>query len=56
MSSPAEHQIATRQRRFGLLEALLVVAILAFGGFALMSDGRLTANDLLAGVNDTIGR
>jgi hypothetical protein len=56
MFSRAEHPRPARSRRFGLTEALLIAAILAFGGFALVSDGRLTPTDLLAGFDETIGR
>lgn len=56
MFSPADNPATARPRRFGLREALLVVGILAFGGFALISDGRMTPEDLFAGVTETIGR
>jgi hypothetical protein len=45
-----------RHRRFWLAEAMLVAAILVFGGFALMSDARLSPTDFLAGMNDVVGR
>jgi hypothetical protein len=50
----ALRRFANRTRRLWLAEALLVLAILAFGGFALLSDARLTPTDLLAGVNQVV--
>jgi hypothetical protein len=44
------------RRRFGLTEAVLVVAILAFGGFAMVTDGRQSFSSLLAGYDQAIGR
>lgn len=44
------------RRRFGLTEALLVVAILLFGGFALVTDGRMSLGSLLDSYDETIGR
>lgn len=44
------------RRRFGLTEAVLVIAILLFGGFALLSDGRPSVSSLLAGYDEAIGR
>ena len=38
-----------RIRRLWITEALLVAAILVFGGFALLSDARLTPSELLTG-------
>jgi hypothetical protein len=46
----------TVRRRFGFTEALLVVAILMFGGFALVTDGRQSVGSLLAGYDQAIGR
>lgn len=46
----------TSGRRFGIVEALVVAAILAFGGFVLVSDGRQSLTSLLAGFDETIGR
>ncbi len=45
-----------RPRRFWLAEALLVAAILAFGGYALLSDARLSPQQLLNSVSDFAGR
>lgn len=45
-----------RRRRFWLAEAMLIAAILAFGGFALMTDARLSPTDLLAGMDAIVGR
>jgi hypothetical protein len=57
MFSPAEqNEIAPRHRRFRLAEALLIAGILVFGGFALLSDGRMTPEALLAGFDQAIGR
>jgi hypothetical protein len=44
------------RRRFGLAEIAVVVAILAFGGFTLVADGRQSLSDLLAGFSETISR
>ena len=49
-------QQSSGRRRFGIVEALLVAAILAFGGFVLVSDGRQSVASLLAGFDETIGR
>ncbi len=45
-----------QSRRVFIAEALLVAGILVFGGFALVSEGRLTPADLLAGFDQTLGR
>ena len=42
------------RRRFGFAEIAVVVAILAFGGFTLVADGRQTLSDLWAGLSETI--
>jgi len=44
------------RRRFGLTEAVVVVAILLFGGFALVSDGRQSVDSVLAGYAEAVGR
>ena len=44
-----------RFRRLWITEALLVAAILIFGGFALMSDARLTPSELLSGLTQLVG-
>ena len=46
----------TRLRRLWLAEAAVVGAILVFGGFALMSNARLTPSDLVAGFNQFVPR
>jgi len=46
----------SRLRRLWLAEAALVGAILVFGGFALLSDARLTPTDLVAGFNQFVPR
>lgn len=56
MLSPARPTNTQRHRRFGLTEALLIAGILVFGGFALLSDGRVTPAALLSGFDQTIGR
>ena len=43
-------------RRLRYTEAILVLAILAFGGFTLMSEGRLSVGNFIAGVNETLSR
>ena len=48
-------RIAHRTRRLWLTEALLVAAIMAFGGFALLSDSRVSPSELIASVSDVIG-
>jgi hypothetical protein len=45
-----------RFRRLWITEALLVAAILVFGGFALLSDARLTPSELLSGVSQFVSR
>jgi hypothetical protein len=48
-------QQTSHRRRFGVTEALLVAGILAFGGFALLSDGRMTPASFLSGFDQIIG-
>lgn len=55
MLQPVSNQSPAR-RRFGLIEALLVVAILLFGGFALVTEGRQSVGSLLAGYDEAMGR
>lgn len=45
-----------KRRRFGIMEVVLVAAILAFGGFTLLADGRLSLDNMLEGVSDTLQR
>ena len=53
----ATHSTPTpRPRRFWLAEALIVAGILAFGGFALMSDSGLSPLDLFGNLNAVVGR
>jgi hypothetical protein len=47
---------AGRTRRLWLTEALLVAAILVFGGFALLADARLSPTELLSGLNSFVSR
>ena len=47
---------SSSRHRFGLVEAMVVVAVLLFGGFALVTEGRLSMGSLLAGYDETIGR
>jgi len=42
---------AGRTRRLWLTEALLIGAILVFGGFALLADARLSPSELLSGLS-----
>jgi hypothetical protein len=56
MSNVSLSRITYRARRLWVLEALLVAGILAFGGFALMSDSRLSPSELLAGFSDIVAR
>ena len=46
----------SRFRRLWITEALLVAAILVFGGFALLSDARLTPSELLTGLSQIVSR
>ena len=55
MFQPASDERRTR-RRFGLAEIAVVVAILAFGGFTLVTDGRQSLDELWAGFSETLGR
>lgn len=43
-----------RMQRLWIMEALLVAAILVFGGFALMSDARVTPAQLTSGLTQII--
>lgn len=45
---------AGRARRLWLTEALLIGAILVFGGFALLADARLSPSELLSGLNSVV--
>jgi len=45
-----------RARRLWITEALLVAAILVFGGFALLADARLSPSELLAGLSTLVAR
>lgn len=56
MYQPVPDERRTRRRRFGFAEIAVVVAILAFGGFTLVADGRQSLSDLLTGFSETIGR
>lgn len=55
MYHPVPEEKRTR-RRFGFAEIAVVVAILAFGGFALVADGRQTLGEIWAGLSETIAR
>jgi hypothetical protein len=50
------HRTAGRFRRLWIGEALLVAAILVFGGFALLSDARVTPSELLSDVSQFVSR
>jgi hypothetical protein len=56
MSNISLRRFTYRARRLWITEALLVAAILAFGGFALLSDARVTPSGLLSGVADFVAR
>jgi hypothetical protein len=45
-----------RARRLWLTEALLIAAILVFGGFALLADARLSPSELLSGLSAVVSR
>jgi hypothetical protein len=47
MTSPSPHSYATRPRRFGLGQVLLIAGILVFGAFVLLTEGRTTTDGLL---------
>ncbi len=55
MYHPIPEEKRTR-RRFGFAEIAVVVAILAFGGFTLVADGRQTLGEIWAGLSETIAR
>lgn len=55
MFHPVSEERPTR-RRFGFAEIAVVMAILAFGGFTLVTDGRQTLSDLWAGFSETVVR
>jgi hypothetical protein len=55
MYHPVPEEKRTR-RRFGFAEIAVVVAILAFGGFTLVADGRQTLGEIWAGLSETIAR
>jgi hypothetical protein len=58
MTDTAHHSTPApaRPRRFWLAEALIVAGILAFGGFALMSDAGLSPVDLFSDISTIAGR
>ena len=56
MSNVPFNRLALRARRLWLTEALLVAAILVFGGFALLSDAKLSPSELLTGVTQFVAR
>lgn len=56
MSNVSLRRFTYRARRLWIAEALLIAGILAFGGFALMSDARLTPSEMMTGVADIMAR
>ena len=56
MSDISHSRYVRRHRRFWLTEALLVAGILVFGGFALLSDARLTPSELLSDIGQVVTR
>ena len=56
MSNISLRRFTHRASKLWLAEVLLVAGILAFGGFALLSDARTTPADLLSGVTDFVSR
>lgn len=54
MTSPAPHSSATRLRRFGLGQVLLIAGILAFGAFVLLAEGRTTTDGLLTSFDQIV--
>ena len=45
-----------RRRRLWFTEALVIAAVLAFGGFALMADAKMSPNELASSISDVLGR
>lgn len=56
MYDTIRHDETSPRRRLWIAELLLVLGILAMGGFALFSDARVTPSELLAGLSDVIDR
>jgi hypothetical protein len=54
MLNPTGHHDGIRRPRLGLTEVLLIAAILAFGAFALVNEGRHSLGTLLAGFEDVV--
>jgi hypothetical protein len=52
----ASAETLPRRRRFWLTEALIVAAVLAFGGFALLSDSRLSPAEFANSISDFVAR
>lgn len=50
------NQTMPRRRRSWLTEALIVAAVLAFGGFALLSDARLSPTEFANSISEFVGR
>lgn len=55
MSSLTEF-LPRRRRRFWLTEALVVAAVLAFGGYALLTDAHLSPSELATSISQFVGR
>ena len=56
MSNVSLRRFSYRASRLWIAEALLVAGILAFGGFTLLSDARMSPTELLSGVTEFISR
>lgn len=55
MANLVQRSIASA-RRLWLTEALLIAAILIFGGFALLADARLSPSELVSGLGAIVAR
>ncbi len=55
MQSPMQ-TLPRRIRRLWLAEVLVVAAVLAFGGFAVLSDSRLSTTQLANSISDFASR
>lgn len=56
MAHLLQRSIVGTARRLWLTEALLVAAILLFGGFALLADARFSPTELLSGLGAFVAR
>ncbi len=56
MFNPTDTLPRRRPRRFWLTEALIVAAVLAFGGFALFADTGRSPVDFASSISNFVGR